>query len=131
MTTSDRLMIASVRMRVPFRINGREVCMDGDVATISLLGQKTAAIDFLAREVTVFGVTMVTRKSARVINAVLREFTQFHFVSADGQCLLCDRTGIVVPTGRLEVRIPMAETGNHSLGEPIPPEGWPDDPLRV
>lgn len=110
MTTSDKLMTASVKMRVPFRINGREVSVDGEIVTVSLLGQKTVEIDFYTREVTVFGVTKVTRKSARVINALLRELTQFCFTSRDGQWVLCGPAGMIVPTGRLDVRIPLAPT---------------------
>lgn len=107
MTTSDKLMTASVKMRVPFRINGREVSVEGDMVTVSLLGQKTAEIDFYARVVTIFGVTRVTRKSARVINALLRELTQFHFASMNGQWVLYGPAGIIVPTGQLDVRVPM------------------------
>ena len=40
------MMLAAIRSRVPFRINGREVAVDGETTTVTLHGEQVARLDF-------------------------------------------------------------------------------------
>ena len=85
MTNSDQLMLAAVKAQVPFRINGRRVAVDDKKTTVSLCDKAIATLSFKTRTISINGDTPVTRKSARVINTILREFTEFWICSIDGQ----------------------------------------------
>ena len=107
MTNSDQLMLAAVKAQVPFRINGREVAVEEDKTTVSLHSEAIALLSFKERTVSLVGKTMVSRKSARVFNTILREFTDFEMVSREGQWILQSPMGEPMPIGKKGIILPM------------------------
>lgn len=107
MTNSDQLMLAAVKARVPFRINGREVAVDGETTTVTLHGERIAEMDFNDESIRLEGSTPVSRKSTRVFNAVLKEYTLFSIQSRDGQWILRGPYGILTPVGTRRITVPM------------------------
>lgn len=93
------MMMVAIKSRIPFKVNGREVRIEGDIVTVSLLGKETVRIDFAEREVTVSGGVMVTRKSARVINAVLQAYTKFRLSILASQWVIKGPDKFVAPMG--------------------------------
>ena len=100
-------MLAAVKAQVPFRINGRRVAVDDKKTTVSLCDKAIATLSFKNRTISINGDTPVTRKSARVINTILREFTEFWICSIDGQWVVSDPQGLCVPVGQENICLPM------------------------
>lgn len=109
MTNSDQMMLAAIRSRVPFRINGREVAVDGETTTVTLHGEQVARLDFNDLSMVLEGGTPVSRKSTRVFNAMLREYTSFSMQSRDGQWILRGPCGILTPVGTKTITVPMKD----------------------
>lgn len=107
MTNSDQLMLAAIKAQVPFKINGREVAVDDQKTTVMLHGEEVAKLDFKTGKITIYARTRVTRKSTRVFNSILKEYTGCSVVSRDGQWILKLLSGRLEPLGTREVIIPI------------------------
>ena len=107
MTNSDQMMLAAIGSRAPFRINGREVAVDGETTTVTLHGERIAELDFGNQSMVLYGTTPVSRKSTRVFNAILKEHTLFSMQSRDGQWILRGPFGILTPVGTGRITVPM------------------------
>ena len=107
MTNSDQLMLAAIGTRVPFRTNGREVAVDEDTTTVTLHGERIAELDFEDQSMVLYGSTPVSRKSTRVFNAILKEYTLFSMQARDGQWILRGPYGILTPVGTGRITVPM------------------------
>ena len=101
------MMLAAIRSRVPFRINGREVAVDGETTTVILHGEEVAKINSGTRKITLYARTRVSRKSARVFNCILKEFTGCSVLSREGQWILKLLSGRMEPLGTREVILPI------------------------
>jgi len=100
-------MLAAVKAQVPFRINGREVTVDGEKTAVKLHEEEIVVLFWKERRIMLSGKTKVTRKSARVFNTVLREFSDFEMVSKGGQWILQGEMGEPMPVNGKGVVIPM------------------------
>ena len=109
MTNSDQLMLAAVKAQFPFRINDREVTVDGEKTTVSLFGTPVASISPSDKEITIYGQTPVSRKSARVFNTLLEDLSDCRMRSRDGQWVIYGRAGEILPIQDCRVTIPMKE----------------------
>lgn len=112
MTNSDQLMLAAIKAQVPFSINGREVAVDDERTTVRLYGGVLAEMDFGDESIRLDGSTPVSRKSTRVFNAVLREYTHFSIQSRDGQWILRGPFGMLTPVGTGKISVPMKDKYN-------------------
>ena len=106
-------MVAAVKARVPFRINGRDVAVEKDTTTVRLHGETIAVLSLMERKLTLYARTPVSRKSTRVFNALLREYTDCRMTSTDGQWLLRLPSGRMEPLGTREVTIPFRKLNNN------------------
>ena len=110
MTNSDSLMVAAVKARVSFRVNGRSVGVDDEKTVVRLFGREIMRLYFGAGILRINGETPVSRKSARVMNALLKEFTRYRMMSRGGQWMLKDMmSGGVIPVTGIKVTLGMAE----------------------
>lgn len=107
MTNSDQLMLAAIKAQVSFKINGREVAVDEETTTVLLHGEEVAKINSKTRKITLYARTRVSRKSTRVFNCILKEFTGCSVLSRDGQWILKLLSGRMEPLGTREVIIPI------------------------
>ena len=99
-------MLAAVKAQVPFRINGRDVAVDRGTTTVRLHGETIAVLSLTEGKITIHAGTPVSRKSTRVFNALLKEYTDCRMTSTDGQWLLRLPSGRMEPLGTREVTIP-------------------------
>jgi len=81
-------MLAAIRAQVPFRINGREVTVGKGMTTVRLHDETIATISFRDRTITLNGDVPVSRKSARVFNTILHEYTPYTIKSITGQWVI-------------------------------------------
>ena len=107
MTKSDELMLAAVRMRTGLSVNGRVVSAVGDRVTISLYDVPTICVRFDEGDIRLSTSVPVTRKSAKVINAVLQAFTDCRMKSMNGVWLLENRKGEIIPLRECFLTIPI------------------------
>ena len=107
MTKSDELMLSAVNMRTELSVNGRTVSVEGDKVTVSLYEDPIVCILFDEKLVRLCSNIPVTRKSAKVINALLDAYTDCRIRSLGGVWLLERRKGETIPIGRNFVTIPM------------------------
>ena len=101
-------MLAAVKAQVPFRINGREVAVEEDKTTVKLHGETIAVLSFKENKITLYAKTSVSRKSTRVFNALLKEYTSCSMTSTEGQWLLRLPSGRKEPLGMREVTVPLS-----------------------
>ena len=107
MTRSDEMMLSAIRLRVAMQMNGRDVTVDGDRVSVSLHGVPALVVRFDSGDVRVNGMLQVSRKSAKVLNAVLRTYTDCTVASVEGCWVLESRDGHRIPMmGRLAT-VPM------------------------
>ena len=74
MTRSDEMMLSAIRLRVAMQMNGRDVSVEGDRVKVALHGVPAMVVRFDSGDVRVNGMLKVSRKSAKVLNAVLRTY---------------------------------------------------------
>ena len=107
MTRSDEMMLSAIRLRVAMQMNGRDVTVDGDRVSVSLHGVPALVVRFDSGDVRVNGMLQVSRKSAKVLNAVLRTYTDCTGAAVEGCWVLESRDGHRIPMmGRLAT-VPM------------------------
>ena len=109
MTKSDELMLAAVRMRTELSVNGRMVSVEGDRVTVSLHDEPAVCVRFDEVDVRLCSSTLVTRKSAKVLNTILEAYTDCKVRSLNGIWLLERRKGEVIPMGKKFVTIPITK----------------------
>ena len=109
MTRSDELMLAAVRMRTELSVNGRTVSVEGDRVTVSLHDVPAVCVRFDEGDVRLCSSILVSRKSAKVLNAILEAYTDCKVRSLNGIWLLERRKGEVIPMGKNFVTIPMTK----------------------
>lgn len=109
MTKSDEMMLSAIRLRVAMQMNGRDVCVDGDNVRIALHGVPALVVRFGSGDVRVNGMLKVSRKSAKVLNAVLRTYTDCTVASVEGCWVLEGKDGQRVPMTGLMATIPMTK----------------------
>jgi len=107
MTNSDQLMLSAIKAGVPFKINGREVAVDGEKTTVKLHDEEIVVLFWKEKRITLSGKAKVSRKSARVINTILREYTSFEMTSTGGQWVLIGDMGEPMPVNRIGVVVQM------------------------
>ena len=107
MTKSDELMLSAIMMRTELCVNGRTVNVEGDRVTVSLYEEPIVCILFDEKVVRLCSSIPVTRKSAKVVNAILDAYTDFSMRSLGGTWLLERRKGETLPLGKKVVTIPM------------------------
>jgi hypothetical protein len=100
-------MLAAVKAQVPFKINDREVIVDGERTTVRLYDNNILDLFRKSGEIRLKGNTRVTRKSARVFNTILREFSEYHIVSKEKQWILEGPSGEKLPISTYDVVIPI------------------------
>ena len=110
MTRSDELMLAAIRMKSQLSINGREVTVNGENVTIWLYGVPTVVVRFGKGDIRINGMIKVSRKSAKVLNAILKTYTDCS-VKGMGKCWVLERNdGEIVPLGENLATIPMTKS---------------------
>ena len=107
MTNVDQLLIAAIDAGVPFKSNGREVFVWLDRITVRLHGKDIASVLFDKGELVLAGDIPVSRKSAKVLNALLTHYTSCSILSRKGEWNLRLKNGCVIPTGGRNLSIPM------------------------
>lgn len=107
MTRSDEMMLSAIRLRVAMQMNGRDVSVDGDNVKIALHGVPAMVVRFGSGDVRVNGMLKVSRKSAKVLNAVLRTYTDCTVASVEGCWVLEGKDGQRVPMTGLMATIPI------------------------
>ena len=96
------MMLSAIRLRVAMQMNGRDVTVDGDRVSVSLHGVPALVVRFDSGDVRVNGMLQVSRKSAKVLNAVLRTYTDCTVASHEGCWVLEGKDGHRIPmTGRM------------------------------
>jgi len=98
-------MLAAIRAQVPFRINGREVTVGKGMTTVRLHGEPIATVSFQDRTVTLNGDTPVYRKSARVFNTILHEYTSYSMRSVGGQWVIAGLPQGPEPVGTRDITL--------------------------
>ena len=73
MTRSDMMTAAAVTTGSPLEMNGRRVETERGVTTVSLHGSPCLRVERMRGRVTLLGDTLPTRKSCRMMNAVLSQ----------------------------------------------------------
>lgn len=114
MTNSDNLMIAAVKAQISFRVNGRSVGVDDEKTVVRLFDREIMRLSFIEGKVTQNGDAPVSRKSARVMNALLKEFTAFEILSREGQWILRCPSGTLMPVGSKSISVPMINNQTHN-----------------
>lgn len=107
MTRSDEMMLSAIRLKVAMQMNGRKVSVDGDRVKVTLHGVPALVVRFDSGDVRVNGMLKVSRKSAKVLNAVLRTYTDCTVASAEGCWILEGKDGQRVPINGVMATIPM------------------------
>jgi len=100
-------MLAAVKAQVPFKINDREVTVDGDKTTVSLYGSPVASISNKEKKITLNGKTPVSRKSARVFNTLIEDLSSCRMKSRDGQWIIYGQAGEMLPVQGCQITIKM------------------------
>ena len=115
MTRSDEMMLSAIRLRVAMQMNGRDVTVDGDRVSVSLHGVPAIVVRFDSGDVRVNGMLQVSRKSAKVFNAVLRTYTDCTVASVEGCWVLEGKDGQRIPmTGRMAT-VPMTRRAKRGV----------------
>ena len=107
MTRSDEMMLSAIRLKVAMQMNGRDVSVEGDQVKVALHGVPAIVVRFDSGDVRVNGMLKVSRKSAKVLNAVLRAYTDCQVTSAEGCWILEDKDGNQVPLTGQSATVPM------------------------
>ena len=107
MTRSDEMMLSAIRLRVAMQMNGRDVTVEGDRVKVSLHGVPAMVVRFDSGDVRVNGMLQVSRKSAKVLNAVLRTYTDCTVASVEGCWVLEGKDGQRIPMTGIMVTVPM------------------------
>ena len=107
MTRSDEMMLSAIRLRVAMQMNGREVSVDGNNVKVDLHGVPALVVRFGSGDVRVNGMIQVSRKSAKVLNAVLRTYTDCTVASVEGCWVLEGKDGQSIPLTGLMATVPM------------------------
>ena len=107
MTRSDEMMLSAIRLKVAMQMNGRDVSVDGDRVSVSLHGVPALVVRFDSGDVRVNGMIQVSRKSAKVLNAVLRTYTDCTVASVEGCWVLESKDGQRIPMTGIMATVPM------------------------
>lgn len=110
MTRSDELMLAAIRMRTEMSVNGREVTVSGENVTVWLHGVPTVVVRFGNEDIRINGMIVVSRKSAKVLNAILKTYTDCSVKSMGGCWVLEGKDNQIVPLGENLATIPMTKS---------------------
>ena len=108
MTRSDELMLAAVNMRTDLAVNGRKVSVDGDDVIVSLHDMPVVRLRMGLGYLRICPGIPCTRKSSRVLNAVLEEYTDCRVRSLNGTWLL-EQGNTVIPFGNSMMLLQMHE----------------------
>ena len=101
------MMLSAIRLRVAMQMNGRDVSVEGDRVKVSLHGVPAMVVRFDSGDVRVNGMIQVSRKSAKVLNAVLRTYTDCTVASVEGCWVLECKDGQRIPMTGIMVTVPM------------------------
>ena len=107
MTRSDEMMLSAIRLKVAMQMNGRDVSVEGDRVMVSLHGVPAMVVRFDSGDVRVNGMLQVSRKSAKVLNAVLRTYTDCAVASVEGCWVLESKDGQRIPMTGIMATVPM------------------------
>ena len=107
MTRSDEMMLSAIRLKVAMQMNGRDVTVEGDRVKVSLHGVPAVVVRFDSGDVRVNGMIQVSRKSAKVLNAVLRTYTDCTVASVEGCWVLESKDGQRIPMTGIMATVPM------------------------
>ena len=107
MTRSDEMMLSAIRLRVAMQMNGWDVSVSGDNVKVDLHGVPALVVRFGSGDVRVNGMLKVSRKSAKVLNAVLRTYTDCTVSSTEGCWMLEGKDGQRIPMTGLMATVPM------------------------
>ena len=88
-------------------MNGRDVSVEGDRVKVSLHGVPAMVVRFDSGDVRVNGMLQVSRKSTKVLNAVLRTYTDCTVASVEGCWVLESRDGQRIPMTGIMATVPM------------------------
>lgn len=75
MNTSDKMIAAATIAAVNARIGDKSAETIKDITRISILGKECMTIDRVDKTVTLYGQTVCSRKSTRLMNTVLKAVT--------------------------------------------------------
>ena len=101
------MMLSAIRLRVAMQMNGRDVTVEGDRVKVSLHGVPAMVVRFDSGDVRVNGMIQVSRKSAKVLNAVLRTYTDWTVASVEGCWVLESKDGQRIPMTGIMATVPM------------------------
>ena len=107
MTQSDTLTAAAVRTGTPLRINDREVSIRDGTVQVSLHGRPCLTLDTPSRTIEIDGETPPTRKSCRVVNAVLGTFSPCRVLTRSKRWYLETAEGKRLPFTNRLVSVPV------------------------
>ena len=107
MTRSDMMTAAVVTTGAPLEMNGRKVETLRGVTTVSLHGAPCMRVERTAGKVTLLGCTLPTRKSCRMMNAVLAQLGAGTVSTRDGIWHHTSLDGTVEPFSGDELSVPI------------------------
>lgn len=108
MTRSDMLTAAAVRAYNPLKVNDREVTvLDGDAVKVRLHGRPCLALYKGAGILQIDGATLPTRKSCRLVNAVLAQYGPYRAFTRDGKWYLKTPEGEHIPFTDKLISVPV------------------------
>ena len=109
------MMLSAIRLRVAMQMNGRDVTVDGDRVSVSLHGVPAIVVRFDSGDVRVNGMLQVSRKSAKVFNAVLRTYTDCTVASVEGCWVLEGKDGQRIPMAGRMATVPMTRRAKRGV----------------
>ena len=101
-------MLSAVRRKTDLSVNGRTVTVKGGRVTISVHSLPVMTMSFDLGYIRVMNGVKVSRKSSKVLNAVLETYTDFHIRALGGVWLL-ERDGKSIPVGDGVLVVPMSK----------------------
>jgi hypothetical protein len=107
MTQSDSLTAAAVRTGTPLRINDREVTIRDGTVQVSLHGKPCLTLDNPSRTIEIDGDTLPTRKSCRVVNAILGTLSPCRVLTRNKKWYLETEEGKRLPFTNRLVTVPV------------------------
>ena len=94
MNNTDSMTVAAIRANLPLKFNNRQVIRENDVTTVLLHGSPCLQINHASSVITLSGHCMTSRKSSRMMNAILSSYTSYRVYSKKGRWFLLTHDGL-------------------------------------
>jgi hypothetical protein len=107
MTRSDMMTAAAVTTGASLEMNGRTVSTERGRTTVSLHGTACLSVSRTEGTVTLSGDALPTRKSCRMMNAVLSQLGAGEVMTREGRWLHRDARGRLTPFSGRDLTVPI------------------------